>query len=106
MALWVRLERPTLLREDRQRHTLQEARKAARRALSATRWRIHWPTDSRRSGAAYSGSDHARQVHQAQACGCQTAGRQMRAELKELETWFVDHGHLDKKWRDRFKITE
>ena len=33
-------------------------------------------------------------------------GRQMRAELKELDTWFVDHGHLDKKWRDCFKINE
>jgi hypothetical protein len=33
-------------------------------------------------------------------------GRQMRAELKELETWFIDHGHLDKKWRDWFKINE
>ena len=30
-------------------------------------------------------------------------GRQMRGELKELEAWFVDHGHLDKKWRDWFK---
>ena len=30
-------------------------------------------------------------------------GRQMRAELAELEEWFVDHGHLDKKWRDWFK---
>ena len=30
-------------------------------------------------------------------------GRQMRGELKELEAWFVDHGHLDKKWRDLFK---
>jgi len=30
-------------------------------------------------------------------------GRQMRAELAELEAWFVDHGHLDKKWRDWFK---
>ena len=29
-------------------------------------------------------------------------GRQMRGELKELETWFVDRGHLDKDWRDRF----
>ena len=27
-------------------------------------------------------------------------GRQMRAEL---EAWFVDHGHLDKNWRDQFK---
>ena len=30
-------------------------------------------------------------------------GRQMRAELAELEAWFVDHGHLDKNWRDWFK---
>ena len=27
-------------------------------------------------------------------------GRQMRGELKELEAWFVDHGHLSKDWRD------
>ena len=30
-------------------------------------------------------------------------GRQLRAELNELETWFVDHGHFNKKWRDWFK---
>ena len=30
-------------------------------------------------------------------------GRQMRAELAELEEWFVDHGHLEKDWRDQFK---
>ena len=30
-------------------------------------------------------------------------GRQMRGELKELEIWFVDHGHLSKDWRDWFK---
>jgi len=29
-------------------------------------------------------------------------GRQMRGELKELEAWFVDHGHLSKNWRDWF----
>ena len=29
-------------------------------------------------------------------------GRQMRGELKELEAWFVDHGLLDKQWRDLF----
>jgi hypothetical protein len=26
-------------------------------------------------------------------------GRQMRGELKALEAWFVDHGHLSKDWR-------
>ena len=29
-------------------------------------------------------------------------GRQMRAELLELETWFVSRGLLDKKWKDWF----
>jgi len=33
-------------------------------------------------------------------------GRQMRAELLELENWFIDHGHLDRKWRDQFKIKD
>ncbi len=31
-------------------------------------------------------------------------GRQMRGELKELQTWFVDHGHLDKKWRKDWEL--
>jgi hypothetical protein len=26
----------------------------------------------------------------------------MRGELKELESWFVDRGHLSKNWRDWF----
>ncbi len=30
-------------------------------------------------------------------------GRQMRAELKGLEIWFIDNDHLDKNWRDQFK---
>jgi len=28
----------------------------------------------------------------------------MRGELKELETWFVDRGHLDKKWRKDWEL--
>jgi len=31
-------------------------------------------------------------------------GRQMRGELKELETWFVDRGHLDKNWRKDWEL--
>ena len=31
-------------------------------------------------------------------------GRQMRGELKELEAWFVDHGHLSKDWRKDWKL--
>ena len=30
-------------------------------------------------------------------------GRQMRGELKALETWFVHHEKKKKKWRDWFK---
>jgi hypothetical protein len=26
----------------------------------------------------------------------------VRAELKEIEAWFVDRGHLAKDWRDKF----
>ena len=26
-------------------------------------------------------------------------GRIIRRELKELETWFIEHGHLKKDWR-------
>jgi hypothetical protein len=29
-------------------------------------------------------------------------GRQMRGDRKELAAWVVDHGPLDKKWRDWF----
>ena len=29
-------------------------------------------------------------------------GRECRAELLELELWFLDHGHLDKDWRENF----
>ena len=31
------------------------------------------------------------------------AGRQERAELKEIKQWTVDHGHLTREWRDQFK---
>jgi len=31
-------------------------------------------------------------------------GRQMRAELLELENWFVDHGLLDKNWRKDWEL--
>jgi len=31
-------------------------------------------------------------------------GRQMRGELKELETWFLDRGHLSKNWRKDWEL--
>ena len=30
-------------------------------------------------------------------------GRLVMAELKEIEQWAVDHGHLSKNWRDHLK---
>lgn len=30
-------------------------------------------------------------------------GRQVRAALKEIETWALDQGHLAWDWRDQFK---
>ena len=30
-------------------------------------------------------------------------GRQVMRELKEIEIWAVDHGHLAKNWRDQCK---
>ena len=30
-------------------------------------------------------------------------GREVRAELREIEQWALDHGHLTKDWRDQLK---
>lgn len=30
-------------------------------------------------------------------------GRQVMRELKEIERWALNHGHLSKDWRDQFK---
>ena len=30
-------------------------------------------------------------------------GRQVMRELKEIEAWALDHGHLAEDWRDQFK---
>ena len=48
---------------------------------------------------------HGKYTKEKRAVGRRFAeqGRQMWAELAELEEWFVEHGHLDKNWRDWFK---
>jgi hypothetical protein len=33
-------------------------------------------------------------------------GREMRAELTEIENWFLDYGYLDKQWRKKFTIPD
>ena len=38
-------------------------------------------------------------IERAKAKARAEQGRIIRSELKELETWFVDHGHLEKNWR-------
>ena len=30
-------------------------------------------------------------------------GRQVKREIKEIEQWAMNHGHLVKNWRDQFK---
>ena len=47
---------------------------------------------------------HGRTTKEKLALAKQNAhyGRECRAELLELERWFVNHGHLDKDWRDWF----
>ena len=51
---------------------------------------------------------HGRTTKEKLALAKQNAqyGRECRAELLELELWFLDHGHLDKDWRDQFKIKD
>ena len=41
-------------------------------------------------------SQRAKAKHRAEV------GRQVMRELKEIEQWAVDQGHLTKDWRDRF----
>ena len=31
-------------------------------------------------------------------------GRELRAELTEIENWFLDRGHLDKNWRKDWEL--
>ena len=87
---------------------LPEAGVQAQRALFSARWRGGATGPKTEDGLARLTA--ARTTHgkytkdkRAEAKRRAEVGRQMRAELAELEEWFVDHGHLDKKWRDWFK---
>ena len=54
---------------------------------------------------AASKTTHGRttQAERAKAKQRAESGRQVMRELKEIETWAVDRGHLAKNWRDEFK---
>ena len=38
-------------------------------------------------------------IERAKARARAEQGRIIRSQLKELEAWFIDHGHLKKNWR-------
>ena len=55
-------------------------------------------TEARTKNGRFTKEKRAEAKHRAEQ------GRQMRGELKELEAWFVDHGHLDKNWRKDWEL--
>ena len=61
-------------------------------------------TDDGLARLAASKTTHGKYTAQNRAAARRFAehGRQMRAELAELESWFVDHVYLNKNWRDKF----
>ena len=84
MAIWPRLARPTVRRQDPAWHFLPGARKAACRALSGPRWREHRATNQRRLKKAYRGSHHAREVHQKERSGVEVQ-KYLRGNLVRLQ---------------------
>ena len=46
---------------------------------------------------------HNTKAERAKAKHRPEVGRQVMRELKEIETWALDHGHLAEDWRDQFK---
>ena len=57
-----------------------------------------------KDGIKAANTTHGRTTKEKLALAKQNAqyGRECRAKLLELERWFVNHGHLDKDWRDWF----
>ena len=53
-------------------------------------------TEARTTHGRYTKEKRAEAKHRA------GVGRQVRAEIREIETWFTDHGLLDKDWRKFF----
>ena len=102
------MARPTVRGQDPKRHALPEAGVQAQWALLSARRPIISTGPKTEDGLARltaARTTHGKYTKEKRAKARRFAeqGRQMRAELAELEEWFVDHGHLDKKWRDWFK---
>ena len=99
---------PSVRGKDPQRHALPEAGVQAQRAPLSARLQIT-PTgpeiENCLARLTAARTTHGKYTKEKRAAAKRFAeqGRQMRAELAELEEWFVDHGHLDKNWRDWFK---
>ena len=54
-------------------------------------------TASRTTHGRTTKAERAKAKHSAEV------GRQIMRELKEIEAWAVDQGHLTKNWRDQYK---
>ena len=106
MALWPRLARPTVRGQDPQRHALPEAGVQAQRTLLPARWQIYRPkTEDGLARLTAARTTHGKYTKEKRAAAKRFAeqGRQMRAELAELEAWFVDHGHLGQELAQRLE---
>ena len=57
---------------------------------------LAWLTEARTTHGRYT---KARRAEAKRRAG---VGRQVRAEIREIETWFMAHGLLDKDWRKFF----
>ena len=106
MALWPKLAGSEVRGPNAQGHAMPASRQAPCGALKlhggastgpGTKDGLARLTEARTKHGLYT------KEKRAEARRFAEQGRQMRGELKELEAWFVDHGHLDKNWRDWFK---
>ena len=74
--------------------------------MQATWWQIYRSKDARRPRTHHQiKTTHGNFSKDRRERARQFAkhGRQLRAELKELENWFVNHGYLDRNWRAKFQ---
>ena len=102
------MARPTVRGPDQQRHALPEAGVQARNGrCSLHGGRSTGPkTEDGLARLTEARTKHGKFTKEKRAEAKRRAeqGRQMRGELKELEAWFVDRGHLSKDWRKDWEL--